>query len=102
MTTRETPPAVLQSCIMCSGAHVDGQNVCRARARRRVAPRYQVGSRPANGILDEIGDEARQGNADDEAKDGDMSFVETRTRKDGVEDEEHQRAYASVDDVLEG
>lgn len=102
MSTGEAAPTILQNVIMGGAADFDGQNVCCARSWGGLAAAYQVGTWSANGILDYIGEEARESDADDEAEDCDVSFVEAGPQEDCVENEEQEWDQTSVDDVLKG
>lgn len=65
------------------------------------ASRDQVGTRPANGILDNVREQRAQEEADEEAKDRDMCLVQTWSEYQGPHDDEYQRSYSCVYDVFQ-
>ena len=52
-----------------------------------LASAKEVGTGPANGVLDHVGDEGRHEDAEEEAEVGDVHFVCARSEDDGPEHE---------------
>jgi len=79
MPTRKASPAILQYMVQCRCTHVDGEYVSRTRSWGRLAPAYQVWSRSANGVLNDICDQTCKSDAYDEAQHCDMRFMKARS-----------------------
>lgn len=73
---REAPPAILQQMVPRLCAHLHPHKNVPGRARRRLAPREEVGPRAADGVLKDVGDERGQREGDEEPEDGHVVFVQ--------------------------
>lgn len=67
-------------------------------ARLRLASCNEIGTRPADGVFDEVGYEERKNERYEPSEDGDVGFVGARAHDDGPHDEGTEGNSACVDE----
>ena len=77
MPAREAPPSILERVRIFLCAHIDSDELVLRRPFLGLASCEQVRPWPTDSVLDDICEESGQYEANEQAKDGDMGFVES-------------------------
>ncbi|ELQ43512.1 hypothetical protein OOU_Y34scaffold00148g15 [Pyricularia oryzae Y34] len=98
---RKAPPPVVQQVVLLFGADGPVDEAVLRGPGPGLAAGEQVWPRPADGVLDHVGEERRQHQADGQAEDGDVVLVGRGARGEVGGHHDGQRHRGRVDDVHE-
>lgn len=98
MAARKTPEAVVEQMTIgfCADGIVDEYGA--GRSWRGLASCNEIGPGPADAIFHHVGDEGAEHQADEETKNGDVTFMPARFGANGPAKEERQRDTAGIEE----
>lgn len=88
----------MQDVVVLFSADFKGDHLIARRSLSGFAASNEVGTRPANGVFDDVGDEGCREDGDDEAQDGDVKFVRRGTGHRCPGEEQGEGEEAGIDE----